>query len=349
MKNKAIAWTTIALVGVVFVCLAVYFSGPAQQKESTKVKKEEELPDAALKDEPLDVMKKRELPDAVFKDEPTAHALYDKMIQTLRDANGLYFKSDYRWEARGRELGHATYRAWLKKPNHFRLEASRFDKDVLNGILVGDGKNMWIYWPDGKPRYGWEHSGEYGEWYEKHRSTSYMTKPTPQGRHSIGHMTGKLGAGMSMTILDLSTFHGYTDSLQKYLDGVRHMGTETMGKDECDVIEVSFMKHQRSWYLWLSKNDHLPRKLKEVVRVAYDIVKNEVWSDITISGEIPDNKFVWSPPTGWKEWKMPPIEEGLLKPGTQAPDFKLASRGGKSIQLSDFRGNFVWMYKWRAG
>ena len=32
------------------------------------------------------------------------------------------------------------------------------------------------------------------------------------------------------------------------------------------------MKHQRSWYLWLSKRDHLPRKLKEIVRVSYDLV-----------------------------------------------------------------------------
>ena len=106
--------------------------------------------------------------------------------------------------------------------------------------------------------------------------TSYMTKRASQARHSIAHETGTLGAGMSMTILDLSTFHGYTDSLQPYLDGVCHSGTEAVGEEECDVIEVSFMKHQRSWYLWLSRKDHLPRKLKEVVRVSYDITTHEV-------------------------------------------------------------------------
>jgi len=284
-----------------------------------------------------------------FKDEPEAHVLYDRMVQSLRDANSLSFASDYRWEARGREIGHATYRAWLKKPNHFRLEASRFGKDGPSGILVGDGENAWIYWPAGKPRYGWEDSGEYGQWYEKYRLKSYMTKPARQGRHSIGHMTGKLGAGMSMTILDLSTFHGYTDSLQTYIDGARSLDSEMIGQEKCDVIEVSIMNHQRSWYLWLSKKDHLPRKLKQVVRVSYDIVTHEIWSDITINAEIPDKRFVWSPPAGWEEWKQPPIEAGLLKPGTPAPDFKLASMDGKDIQLSDYRGNFVWMYKWRAG
>jgi hypothetical protein len=28
------------------------------------------------------------------------------------------------------------------------------------------------------------------------------------------------------------------------------------------VIEVSMLSHQRSWQIWLSKRDHLPRKLK---------------------------------------------------------------------------------------
>ena len=109
-----------------------------------------------------------------------------------------------------------------------------------------------------------------------------------------------------MPIIDPSTFHGYTDSLQPYLDGVKGLGTEKVGDEDCDKIEVSIMKHQRSWYLWLSKRDHLPRKLKQIVRVSYDLVMNEEWSSVTINADIPDTMFAWKPPEGWTEWKMPP-------------------------------------------
>jgi peroxiredoxin len=46
---------------------------------------------------------------------------------------------------------------------------------------------------------------------------------------------------------------------------------------------------------------------------------------------------------------MPPMEEGLLRPGTEAPDFALTALDGKKVRLSDFRGCPVWMFKWRVG
>lgn len=287
-------------------------------------------------------------PGAQFEDEPEAHALYDTMTETMRKAESLSYESDYRWESsRSGELGHCTYTIWLKKPNYFRLEAARDGE--ARGVLVGDGKRLWIHWPNGRPRWGWENEGERAKKYERTRLISYMTQPTPLGRHSIGHQVGRLGAGMCMTIIDPSTFHGYTDSLQPYLDGVRGMGTERIGKEDCDGVEVSFMKHQRSWYLWLSKRDHLPRRLKQVVRVSYDIITYEQWSNVTINGEIPDEKFAWKPPEDWEEFRFPAIEEGLLKAGTEAPDFDLVAADGSRIRLSDYRGKVVWFYIWRAG
>ena len=127
------------------------------------------------------------------------------------------------------------------------------------------------------------------------------------------------------------------------------MGVEKVGDEECDVIEASIMKRQRSWYLWLSKKDHLPRKLKQVVRVSYDIIMHEVWSDIVIDGPMPAEKFVWTPPEGWRQWALPKPEDVLLKPGTPAPDFDLAAADGGKIKLSDYREKIVWFYIWRAG
>jgi len=288
---------------------------------------------------------KQEGGQATFRNEPQAKALYDKMIEALRQPQTLSYQSDYRWAGRGgQEIGHCTYTVWLKKPNQFRVEGVSAD-GRRSATLVGDGQTLWLFWSGDRPFF----SSEDADTYNKTRSNSYMTKPAPPGRHSIGHETGLLGVGMNMPVLDPSTFHGYTDSLQAYVDGVMGIGTEKIGDEECEGIEVSIMKHQRSWYLWLSPKDHLPRRLKEVVRVSYDIVMNEVWSDIVIDGPMPAEKFVWTPPEGWRQWQLPKPEDALLKPGTPAPDFELPLVDGKMVKLSDFRDKIVWFYLWRAG
>ena len=115
------------------------------------------------------------------------------------------------------------------------------------------------------------------------------------------------------------------------------------------MIEVSIMKGQRIWQLWLSRKDYLPRKLKQIVHVSYDIITHEQWSEVTINTEIPTEKFVWTPPEGWQQWRLPSPEERLLKPGQDAPDFELLASDGTKIKLLDNRGKAVWLYIWRAG
>jgi hypothetical protein len=285
--------------------------------------------------------------ETVFQDDPAAHQLYREMIQAMGKATTLSWVGENRWKFQDRFVPTSTYRIWLKKPNYARVEMIRPGKTEPGGILVGDGDYFWIYWPEGKFRYDWERSGKYALDFEKYRNKFFMKKRTPVGQHSIGHeVFGNLGLLM---ILDASTFHGYTDSLQAYIGGVRSLGTNTVGGELCDGIEVSIMKHQRSWELWLARKDRLPRKLRQVLQVFTEAIWEESWSDVTVDAAISNNRFVWSPPQGWKEWKMPDIKESLLKAGTTAPDFELAGLNGDSLKLSSFRGQIVWLNKWRCG
>ncbi len=276
-----------------------------------------------------------------FKDEPKAHALYDKMNEAMRKAESLSFTSDC--SSPGNKG--ANYTVWLKKPNYFRVETLDSDS-APGGTLIGDGNDLWIYWPGERPFF---FKQEERDAYEDTKKKVYMRKHTPIGKHSIGHEVGLLGAGIGMMIIDPSTFHGYTDSIQPYIDGVRAMGVDKINGEPFDVIEVSFMERQRSWYLWLSRKDHLPRKIKQVVRVRTDYIKYERWFDVTIDEDISNDLFAWAPPEGWERWEMPRSEDELIKPGALAPDFELASADGDKIRLSDYRGKIVWLYIWRAG
>jgi outer membrane lipoprotein-sorting protein len=278
--------------------------------------------------------------EAVVKDEPPAHALYDQMIAALRNADSLSYRCSS--SAPGQRAEH--YQIWLKKPNYFRVEAINAGGS-LTGTLVGDGARLWVYWPGDCPLIDPEDTNIPREQWP----TFYRTRPTGVGRHSIAHDVLDLGRGMHMPFIDPSTFHGYTDSLQPYLDGVASRGTDKVGQEQCDVIEVCFMNAQRSWYLWLSQRDHLPRRAKQILRGLGTLVDVEVWQDVAVNAGIPAEKFVWSPPQGWRVWTAIDPATKLLKPGQPAPDFTLRALEGGKIKLSDFRDQIVWLYIWRSG
>jgi hypothetical protein len=57
-----------------------------------------------------------------FKNEPAAHAIYQKMLRSLREAKSLYYESRYSWEVTspvsGLSGGNSPWRARL--PKRFR-------------------------------------------------------------------------------------------------------------------------------------------------------------------------------------------------------------------------------------
>jgi len=311
MKNKVTIWVIIFIAGLTVEGLALY------------------------------IISAKEPFVGPFRDEPAARALYEKMIETMRQAETLSYTS--KCSSSGWR-GDGTYMIWMKKPNYFLVETIDGQGEKC-GTLVGDGNDLWIYWPGDCPLLD---SSQNRYIHEKTQSKVYIRESTPIGKHSIGHKMSPLRAGVG-TVIDPSTFHGYTDSLQPYLDGVRSRGTEKVEGQDCEVIEVSFMKRQRIWYLWLSREDHLPRKQKEVVRGFNDLVSLERWTEVTINAEIPDEKFAWLPPAGWQQWQESIPEEELLKPGATAPDFELKLAKGGKVKLSDYQGKIVWLYIWRAG
>lgn len=291
----------------------------------------------------LGMSQEKEPSDTLFKDDPFAHALYDQMNRALRDAQTLSYQSLYHLEMSGFPPIICQYKLWMKKPNYARMEA--FSQGFLRGILVGDGEFFWIYWPNGRPRYNFEQTEEY----EQTSSKVYTKILSPRGRHSLAHMIDKLGASTLMTVIEPSIFHGYIDPFDYYLDGVRSLGAEKVGEEECDIIEISYVDGQRIRQLWLSREDHLPRKLKEMIRVQQSIIKEEVWTDLSLNQKMDEDKFSWKPPENWKEWNLPELQQGLLQPGTEAPDFDLTLSDGKKFKLSDQQGKVIWLMFWRAG
>ena len=281
----------------------------------------------------------------VAADESSARALWDGMLKAMRDAESISLVSSYRHEVEDGTKTACTYKLWLKKPNYFRMETFALSGEAA-GVLIGDGESLWIHWPGGRPR--WDNVRETEE-DEATRHTSYITRPAPQGKHSIWHEAVFLGGGMVFPILEASTFHGYVDTLEKEVDDVRHLGTEVIDGQVCDMIEISMLDGQRRQTYSLSRKDHLPRKLGELVRVEKDHVVHERWSLVAVNESIPDTRFQWQPPQDWKPWSLPDPAEEYLKPGTKAPDFELKSVDGKRIRLSDFEGKAIWLCFWRLG
>jgi peroxiredoxin/outer membrane lipoprotein-sorting protein len=277
-----------------------------------------------------------------FTDEPQAHALYDRMFQTALNAGTMYFRSEYQCDLGTLKLL-STYQVWMKKPNYARVEIESPDMNG-KGILVGDGRYFWLYWTDGRPFF----YGEDAEHYERTRFNSYMRKPAPPGEHSLAHRIPDLG-DVAMTPFEPSSFYGYQEGLDMFLDGVRMVGKETIGEEKCNVIEAQFMDGQRSRFFWLSERDFMPRKIREIVRLEQDVITEEVWTDVRLDEDMPLELFLWEPPEGWVRVEQPQGEAGLIAPGTEAPNFECELVDGGKCRLSDFRGDVVLLVFYRAG
>lgn len=283
-------------------------------------------------------------PKTPIKDGPTAQAIYTRMIESLRNAQSLYIESQCRNEDNGKEWARGMYKLWLKKPSFARMEGIGKDGNT-RGVLLGDGTSFWIYWPNGRPCWGFEDSTS---WAKSHL-TSYMHFPVPASLFSLAHEVTYLGIGIPMTIIEPSVFHGCPDLLAETMDSVRTIGTERIDGEPCTIIEVSYMNGQRIRKLWISERTNLPRRLEQSIKVASLMVDYEDWTKVEVNPTVSDSLFSWKPPAGWTEFHMPAIEDGLLPHGVLAPDFHLNQISGEGFTLSAQLGKPVLMNFWRVG
>jgi peroxiredoxin/outer membrane lipoprotein-sorting protein len=271
-----------------------------------------------------------------------ALAIYRSMDTAMREAHTLSYESEYVREAGGIEIGRSSYRLLLRKPNYALLE-SKSEDGTKTGVLVLDGRQIWIYWPDGRPYI--HESDSISNTRDVGRS--YLRKDAARGTHSIARETSVLGTGMSMMIVDPSVFLGGADLLDALLDSVRSAGSVNADGEVCDIIEASYAGGQRTRTFWISRRDHLPRMIEETVRGKRDIIVRERWRDVVVDAPIPKDRFAWKPPAGWEEYHLQSLEDGLLKPGSEAPDFDLTLLDGSRFRLSAHRGTVVWLSFWR--
>lgn len=276
-------------------------------------------------------------PALAVQDEPDAHALYNAMIQAMQKAQSLSYTS----RCTRPDDRTCTYHVSLKKPGLLSVTMTN-DPSTRITSLLSDGAHLWTYWSGDRPvlRVDTE------DGYEQTRSNVYMKKGFIPAETSVQSEITCLRLAWFGPILDPSLFHGAADPLESCLDGVRSRGPYRMGGEDYDVIEVSYQKARRTRYFWLLRKDHLPRRIKEVLRGAENEVTVEEWSDVAVNGEIPQKALAWSPPEGWRQWTPPAPEVSLLREGHKAPDFTLQSAQRGKVRLADYHGKVLWLYFW---
>ena len=218
---------------------------------------------------------------SAFPDEPAAHAMFNQLLQTLQKAQSLSYRCRASLAVKGeRRRGMERYYVRLKKPNYSRIDFElQYDDPKWvefshnrgsQSVLVGDGKTFWIYWPKGRPHFDCEDT----DLYEKTYLNSYFKDSATSDKASLWQEMGHMGGGFPC--LDLSLFHGRKTQVQWCSDAVRSRGVEKVGGEDCDKLKVVAFDDHR-WTFWLSKTDHLPRKVEYLFHV--DWVRNALRSD----------------------------------------------------------------------
>jgi peroxiredoxin len=278
---------------------------------------------------------------------PVQAGAYKSMLQAISRCKTLSYSSHYRRFAGDQLQGECIYRVWLQKPNFFRVEVRAVGSRQVLAILIGDGDNAWLYWPNGRPQ--WDFPGQDAQTAEKNWMKSYMKSPAIAGKFSIGHSLDYAGGGMSFPIINPSVLFGLTSSLDEFITSEESRGTAIVAGIKCQTFVVNIMDDQRQIEIWQAISDQLPRKLRQSVHVDTDYIFEESWSDVQVGENIDKEMFSWTPPSDWHRWQPPEFDDLLLKSGTAAPPFRLNGLDGNPVSVPPDTKCITWLYFWRVG
>jgi len=252
----------------------------------------------------------------------------------------LTLDSKYLWTAGGETIGDCTIRYFLKKPDLYRVEIID-GQGELAGLLVCDSEYCWKTWPKGTTFFS-----QYSDTIKN--ETEIYTRDHAYKGMAVNHQLNLLPE-VCMPVFNANAFFGGEESVMAYLDEIELLGEEEIEGEACHKLKVSMMDGQRVRTIWLSKKDHLPRKLFGELVVANPQTTAEVWSRIAIDPELGKELFAWTPPEGFEERHMPTVEDMILQVGDTAADFTLDDAEGKPLALADFDGKIIWLMFWRIG
>ncbi len=279
-------------------------------------------------------------PAMIVANEPEAQALYEAMVEAAHQAKTL----SYHCFCDGTDSRISAFAVRLEKPNRARISLHNgYSKKTTT--LLADGDRLRVFWSGDRPTMKVDDFARY----EQPESNVYVDMAcSPDGDDIVSKMA-RLGLAWSNLIWSPSVFFRGADEFEPYIDGIRYRGRNEAGGEECDVIEISYFKAQRIRHYWLSREDHLPRRIKEIIRLADNHVIAEDWFGVEIDASIETKEFQWFPQDGYRVWDPPHCDEFLLERGAEAPDFELSSISGDAIHLADFRGRVVWLCLWQVG
>lgn len=277
------------------------------------------------------------IPATPQEDPPKGSELFQTFLNKLEEMDSFYFESECHRKLGGKRFRGGTIRCYLQKPNKYRVECLD-EGNQLMGLLVCDGTWCWATWPQGTSLFTQSYEWE-TEVYKKDKA--YMGK-------SISHQLSILSP-IGMPVFNANNFFGGKETVMEYLDDVQVIGEEKVQGTPCYVLKVEMMLGQRNRTIWLSKEDFIPRKWLEELALANPQSAHETWTNIKVNPELSDGHFVWIPPKGYEERRLPTVEQRILQVGDRAADFSLKGSKGETITLSNYKGKAVWLMFWRIG